>query len=1102
MRKPVYLLLSVALSTGLLFASGCGDSNDSEATPSPSEENNGNNVQPDPMPGTSDFVSADGFNGQRSTSNEDNNAEGNNNSPDDASADGGDERTVEEGDIYRVLSNDKILNLNSFRGLQVIDASNITAPQVEGRAELSGYPVEMYVAGDYAYVLLNNWQSYYRSIHDTRPESYSGGVLMTVDLSDTTNPRIVDSARIPGQIRTSRLTRQGDQVALYTVANHWDSYINEEGEEAHGSFTYVRSFSLNGGAIDERSEINLGGYIGDIQATPEALLVSRLNRNRNDRKSTVSVIDISNPNGDMIEGSEVEVSGYVSNKYNMDLYKGVLRVVSGATWGENRTNHVQTYDASDIQNLVEIDHDTFGDGENLFATLFLDNKAFFVTYLRVDPFHAYEISDDGMITPHAEYIISGWNNYFRPVENDERLIGIGINDEGNRTLAVSLYDITDISNPDPFIARKEVDANHAWSEANWDDRAFSVLENAVEVEGPNGVTETGLVLLPFSGWDSENNTYQASVQIFTFSRDTLTQRGVMNHHTPVRRSFLANDETTANLSEVEMSFFDHTDPNNPVEQGRVELAPNYTDFLLFGNYGLRIKNSQDYYGWWGHHRDRPTEDTLDIVPLNEHPDLAEPVASIEVPTNSKIVQIGDRLVSISTRYNDQAQGDSDRYTTSVQTWNLSNPISPQFEGELTTNQISPFYDYYGWDYYDCWDCGYGGYSRPSAYSVGESLIFPQSTSHSEVVGSQEICTYRPNNEAHNNHCWDRDADRPTEEPCSFFQGYKRCTSVDGGPTHCSGYYQRCTYATVQYGEEEHEVEYYHECENIEESEVEVELEETCRTRDLTRRWQTYSFQIVDLRDVNQPRLQDPVDMEDDQESVSFLTEGSDLYVTYRQPAEIENDGRPYVRYFFQKFGLDNPASPVEGPSVNIPGQLIAVQGDKIFTQDYIWGDEVVEVAYNRLSVNGDRAILEARRRFVDQEISNVQLDDQGNLLVGHRLSWQAYERDHGNDYNGYHEDQTQRLSVLDADSENLVILSEVPVDLWAHLRDAKGGHALFEVPGGLLLMDLGDGSAPEAQAYFPVRGWPINIHLYEEDIYFAGGRYGMYRFPLDVNNLQ
>ena len=41
--------------------------------------------------------------------------------PTDDQTPGGDEKTVEQGDIYRVLTNNLLLNLNTYRGLQVID---------------------------------------------------------------------------------------------------------------------------------------------------------------------------------------------------------------------------------------------------------------------------------------------------------------------------------------------------------------------------------------------------------------------------------------------------------------------------------------------------------------------------------------------------------------------------------------------------------------------------------------------------------------------------------------------------------------------------------------------------------------------------------------------------------------------------------------------------------------------------------------------------------------------------------------------------------------------------------------------------------------------
>ena len=120
---------------------------------------------------------------------------------------------------------------------------------------------------------------------------------------------------------------------------------------------------------------------------------------------------------------------------------------------------------------------TFGDSQDLYATLFVGEKAFAVTYMRVDPFHAFEVTAEGEIHEMSEFVVSGWNDFFRSVSGGERLVGIGVNDEGgSRTLAVSLYDISDLTNSDPLIDRDEVQADYSWSEANWDHRAFSVIE--------------------------------------------------------------------------------------------------------------------------------------------------------------------------------------------------------------------------------------------------------------------------------------------------------------------------------------------------------------------------------------------------------------------------------------------------------------------------------------------------------------------------------------------------------------------------------------------------------------------------------------------------
>jgi hypothetical protein len=427
-----------------------------------------------PSVGSSDFLSADGYAGQESPEDPSAAVPG---APEDASAAdsdggaGGGERAVEEGDIYRNLGGGLLANLNAYRGLQLIDFSDPSEPEIVGRFQVTGSPVEMYVRDGIAYILLNDWRGYSGSRFAADVDLWEGGVALAVDVSDPARPLLLDRAIIPGNIRKSRLVFNDLYAALYVVTGGYDQWVNEDGSWSWESRTVVKSFDVSDGALTDKSELNLGGYVADIQATPEALLVARNDWSLSDAQSQVSIVDISDPQGTMVEGDQVSVAGYIQNQFNMDLYEGVLRVVSGSRWSNEPTNHIETFDASDIQNLVSIDHKTFGDGQDLYATLFLGNKAFFVTYFRVDPFHAFEITDEGIATERNEFVVSGWNDFFRPVFAEERLIGIGVNDEESRTMAVSLYDITDLDNAEPLIQRAEVSADSSWSEATYDHRA-------------------------------------------------------------------------------------------------------------------------------------------------------------------------------------------------------------------------------------------------------------------------------------------------------------------------------------------------------------------------------------------------------------------------------------------------------------------------------------------------------------------------------------------------------------------------------------------------------------------------------------------------------
>ena len=631
-------------------------------------------------------------------------------------------------------------------------------------------------------------------------------------------------------------------------------------------------------------------------------------------------------------------------------------------------------------------------------------------------------------------------------------------------MAVSLYDITDLENPEPLITRAKVNADHAWSEARYDDRAFSVLENAISVPGPDAEPETGLVLLPFSGYADDRDTYIAGVQIFTFSDSSLTQRGVMEHGSWVRRTFKA-EQTTANLSDSELSFFNTADPDQPQRLGSLALAPNYTDFLVFGDYGARLVNSRDDYWWWGNSTDLPNNQ-LEIVPLNDHPDTAQALARLELPWNAQVYQVETLLVSVSAQYNETTQ----QYETRLDVTDLADPTQPRLAGSLVTDQLQPAYPWHG-GYEDCFDCGYYPYpyNHDSAYAVGQSLVFPGMKWESKILGTEQIChTYAD----------EREQCESNEPPqCVIYDGAITCRSLNGGPMTCSGTIQRCEFAEKDWS-----------CEEVDANSINTTTR--CWDRNLERHWSHYDLQVVDLSNPEQPDLRPPISMPKQEEAVGLLALEDSLYLSYKIPTEVEQDSRPFVRYYFKQVDLSDPHNPQVGSGINVPGQLIQIDGDTVFTQDFLWGENVVESSVNKLKIVGNKAVLKAKKRFENRLVDRILLDGVGHLLVSHR-----------EDYDHWSDVLMARLTFVDAEGD-LNQLAEVDIDAWASLQDAKVGRALFQVPGGLLVINLDQASNPFAQAFFPVLGWPYRLLISGNDILFPAGRYGIYRFDIDTFNLE
>jgi hypothetical protein len=895
-------------------------------------------------------------------------------------------RTAVEGDIYRILDNGKtILNLNRSRGLQIIDIGDSAKPAIIGRVPMSADPVEMYRVDDRVCVLLNNWSEYRRLSKGGKEvlDHYNGGAVLTVDIANRAAPKIISTVHVPGYLQASRLTIGAGKAALYVAAINYNDPATGFGQNS------VQSFSVDGqGQLVAVASLPLGGYVGAVQANGDRLMVAHNNVAQGSYQTNqVMVVDISRADGVMVAGADITVSGIVQQKNNMNVQGDILRVVSGTNWGSlTQGNSVETFNIADLAHPKAVDRHSFGDGQQLFATTFLPDRAFFVTYLRTDPFHAFSIAADGMMKEESSFVVSGWNDFFSPVANQSRLIGIGHDDANHATsLAVSLYDISNLQNTKPLLMRASLDLASAWSEGNWDDRGFSVLENAVSTVATDGKTvETGLVLLPFSGWDQASQAYRSGVQLFTFSSSSVTRRGVMNQASQVRRSTLTDSasQIAANLSDSELSLFKVQNTDAPQAAGSLMLAPDFNQFIAFANVGVRYKANDN--NWWGSNATR--FDSVELVPLS-NADGGVTLSSISVPSGAKLYNVGEHLIVVST------DTTASVLKTTIASYDVSNGDQPLLLGTLVTDQLVQVPNIYLAASALCVvgvpDCGRRG-SIPPARVVGNALVF-------NSIGFQ------------------------APPPASIA---------------AQSYYAN------------------------------------------------YTFQIVDLGAPAAPKLLPKITMASDEQAVNLVTNGKQLWVNYKKDAPSAVKDQPQVRYYVKLLDLSTPASAVLGNEINIPGQLMSVAGDTLYSFDYHWNATDIDTSLNVSILQNNLAYLQATLPLKGQNLSGMIVDGSKLVVVNYDYASNA-----------------TRLSFFTVGSNAITLASSMALDSYPTLKYANAGKLLVQTYEGLLVFDFNQPAMPTAQAFFPAISWNGDVALRNGQLYVAAGTYGIYQFTLESANL-
>ena len=288
------------------------------------------------------------------------------------------------------------------------------------------------------------------------------------------------------------------------------------------------------------------------------------NNDQFDEATNLHRFDIRNPGKAVYTGSG-RVPGTVRDQFALSEYQGTLRVSSttgqwNRWWMKDPTppsNHVFVLEG---QNRLAIVGSIGGiaEGEMLWASRFINDKAYLVTFRNTDPLWTIDLSDKTNPRIIGALQVPGVSTYIHPV-GEHHLLTIGYGGDAtnvNWSSQISLYDVSDFAHPKLLdelgFAQPAGDGwSSAYSEATWEHKAFTFW------------SPLSMLAVPMSTFRNQCNNvgvcsydYQSVLQLVNVDvqNGKLSKYGSVDHsqffnaqpgvywgYTDIRRSIFMND---------------------------------------------------------------------------------------------------------------------------------------------------------------------------------------------------------------------------------------------------------------------------------------------------------------------------------------------------------------------------------------------------------------------------------------------------------------------------------------------------------------------------------------------------------------------------------
>lgn len=307
------------------------------------------------------------------------------------------------------------------------------------------------------------------------------------------------------------VTLNGDAQTLYSAD---DCYIPDSATENDGFSHLVQVLKVNLDDVTALEAVCTVTYVDYIYSSGASMYLA----GNLDNATQLNKVSLGDTFDVVAAGSVPGTAGWSNPHLRFSESNGILRFVSSDYQSEPGFPFHRLYELEQDGNALSITAQLPGETaeqglgkpqEDVYAVRYVGDKAYVVTFERIDPLYVIDLSISGSPQIVGELEIPGFSNYLHPV-GDDYLIGVGQNVQVNTLPAtddivfdilpvvtemkVSLFDVRDPTSP---VELSTLIFPNAYTPVEYDYRALSALVNS----------DYARFAMPIESWDYEAEDY-------------------------------------------------------------------------------------------------------------------------------------------------------------------------------------------------------------------------------------------------------------------------------------------------------------------------------------------------------------------------------------------------------------------------------------------------------------------------------------------------------------------------------------------------------------------------------------------------------------------